>query len=85
MTRRRIDTGHGVITSHRTPVEIAERRPTGDPKLFLETFARVRTIAASLPDLDTLWTILGDRHTSPVMEAAAIEALASLRAAGIRM
>lgn len=85
MTRRMIDTGRGVSVTNMTPTEIATRRLTDDPELFLDTFARVRSVARGVGDLDTLWAILGGSHVDHTMEAAAIEALASLRADGVRV
>lgn len=89
---RTIQTGRGVACTELAPADIAGRRSMlldsfAERNLFRATFARVRTIAppmAHLPlDLEMVCTEF-TRHSS-VMEAAMIEALASLRAEGVRI
>jgi hypothetical protein len=85
----RIGRPFGTVTTPLKPADIAHRRAQridslSDRGLFLDTFVRVYSVAASLPDLDTLWTVMGGRYMDPVMEAAAIEALAGMRAEGWR-
>lgn len=58
-----------------------------DQLLFMDTFARVRTVAPALADrpLDLETLCVGLMRGIPVMEAAMIEALASLRAEGMTL
>lgn len=85
--QRVIATGRDVAYTSMTPKELAVLRARridslSDQGLFMDTFLRVRKVALDMPDLDTLLTLMGGRHMDPVMEAALIEALASLRAEG---
>lgn len=89
---RTIHTGRGVARTTMSPANIAGQRSMlldtrEERDLFRRTFARVRTIApplAAFPlDLEMIY-IEFTRHSS-VMEAAMIEALASLRAEGVRL
>ena len=89
---RTIDTGHGPSYTARTSAEIAEVRAGRcrtytDRVLFMDTYHRVRLIAEALAqqpeDLEMI-CIECTRH-SPVMFAAMIEALAGLRAEGVRL
>lgn len=89
---RTIHTGRGISQTSRSVADIAADRAArldsfSDRRLFLDTFDRVRQVApalAHLPlDLELICVEL-TRHSS-VMEAAMIEALASLRAEGVRL
>lgn len=89
---RSINTGRGVSQTSLSVADIAAARAErldvwADRVLFLSTFDRVRQVApklAHLPlDLELICVEL-TRHSS-VMEAAMIEALASLRAEGVRL
>ena len=84
---RWIDTGRGVCMTRLTPAQIAARRARlidsiSERSVFVDTFTRTRAVAVNMPDLDLLWTLAGGSHVVPVIEAAMIEALASLRAEG---
>jgi hypothetical protein len=90
MVRREINTGRGTELTNLTPFQIAlirSRQIDGAAEriLFQDTFSRVRHVAPGMSDREVLWTVMGGRHTDPVMEAAYIEALASLRADGMRL
>ncbi len=87
--QREINTGHGFVLTRATHAEIAERRSQRiespfERHLFMDTYGRYREVALSLAhkpmDLETVCTEL-TKH-SAAMEAAMIEALASLRAEG---
>lgn len=87
---RAIDTGRGISRTALSPVQIAELRPTEDPQLFMDAFDRYRGIVPSMlrgstgpVDIDTLSTWA--RDSGATQEAALIEALASLRAEGVRL
>lgn len=88
---RTIQTGNGIVRTSRTPGEIAwgraQRLDAADRRLFMDTFDRFRLVVpqlAALPfELDSMCEEL-TRH-SAVMKAAMIEALASLRAEGIKL
>lgn len=89
---RVINTGKGIARTNLSPAEIAGRRADrigslSDQNLYMDTFARVRKVAPSLAhvplDLEMICVEL-TRH-SATMEAAMIEALASLRAEGVRL
>lgn len=89
---RTINTGRGVSHTALPPADIAKARASrldnwADRQMFLSTFHRVRQVApklAHLPlDLELICVEL-TRH-STVMYAAMIEALASLRAEGVRL
>lgn len=89
---RTINTGRGVSHTALSPADIAKARAAkvdgwADQQLFLSTFDRVRQVApalAHLPlDLELICVEL--TRNSSVMEAAMIEALASLRAEGMRL
>lgn len=88
---RTIHTGNGIVRTSRTPGEIARGRAQRfdpvDRRLFIDTFDRFRLVApqlAALPfELDSMCAEL-TRH-SAVMKAAMIEALASLRAEGVKL
>ncbi len=89
---RCIQTGHGISYSTKSPVAIAAHRSFSlegrmEQTLFISTFHHIRRMAA---DLSTLPVDLENacdravRHGS-VAEAAMVEALASLRAEGVRL
>ncbi len=89
---REILTGHGVSHTELTVEQIAEARSrhlqsSMDQLLFIHTFNWVRTVASQLAvapmDLELI-CVEFTRH-SPVMYAAMVEALASIRAEGIRL
>lgn len=88
---REINTGRGPVFTDRSPDEIAEQRAKRldsytDRVLFVDTFQRVRQVAVdlanTLPGAELLYRMCAPY---PVMEAAYIEALASLRAEGVRI
>lgn len=89
---RTIHTGRGVSHTSLSVIDLAERSASrldnwADQQLFLRTFDRVRQIAPDLAHLPLeleLICVEFTRH-STVMEAAMIEALASLRAEGARL
>lgn len=88
--KRAIVTGHGTYGTTLSPADIASLRPTEDPELFLRKFNDYRGVAkrlALLPtaplEVETLGFIA--RLDGPVQEAALIEALAGLRAEGVRL
>jgi hypothetical protein len=89
---RSINTGRGISQTSRSVADIAADRASrldswGDQQLFLSTFDRVRQVAPKLAhiplDLELICVEL--TRNSSVMEAAMIEALASLRAEGVRL
>jgi hypothetical protein len=89
---REINTGRGISRTSRSVADIAADRAArldnwGDQQLFLSTFDRVRQVAPKLAhiplDLEMICVEL--TRNSSVMEAAMIEALASLRADGVRL
>lgn len=87
---RAINTGRGVSRTGLSPIQIAELRPTEDPQLFLDEYNKYRGVARRLTllptaplEIETLGFIA--RLDGPVQEAAMIEALAGLRAEGVRL
>jgi hypothetical protein len=87
MALREINTGRGISRTSLTPFEIALVRSRridslSGQGLFQDTFSRVRKVALDVPDLEVLWQLC---RWDTVMEAAYIEALASLRAEGHRL
>lgn len=92
---RTIGTGHGSAETALTPSAIAAKRSLmiddqADRFLFMDAFARYRGLAVKLwaaptgpLEINALGRVA--RVLGPVQEAAMIEALASLRAEGIRL
>lgn len=91
MRNRIIKLGRGSASTALTPHQIAAVRAEridgfADQQLFLSTFDRFRTAAPALSDPMDLEAVCTQLTTGvPVMEAAMIEALASLRAEGVRL
>lgn len=92
MTKRVIQLGRGTAVTVLTPHQIAAVRAErvegyADQLLFLSTFDRFRRVAPEVAkhpmDLEMLYLELS--ANVPVMQAAMIEALASLRAEGVRL
>lgn len=87
---RTIRTGRTVIQTRLTVDDIASLRPTEDPELFQRKFRdywgvakRLALLSTAPLEVETLAFIA--RLDGPVQEAALIEALASLRAEGVRL
>ena len=89
---RHIRTGRGASATALSPAAIAVKRShlidsRAERILFMDTFNRISRVAKQLVvlsplDLDTACDMT---RRSSVMEAAMIEALASLRAEGLRL
>ena len=89
---REINTGRGICLTDLTPAEIAVVRSRRieslvDRYLFIDTFDRIRHVADVLLHLPLELELICVELTrdSTVTQAAMIEALASLRAEGVKV